>query len=33
MILGTSLEEEDFTLLTKEQTEIIKAEIRLVRRK
>ncbi|WP_445299632.1 DUF3846 domain-containing protein [Microcoleus sp. B4-C1] len=33
VILGTSLEEEDFTLLTKEQTEIIKAEIRLVRRK
>jgi hypothetical protein len=33
LILGTSLEKEDFALLTKEQTEIIKAEIRLVRRK
>jgi len=33
VILGTSLEAEDFALLTKEQTEIIKAEIRFVRRK
>ncbi|WP_333142323.1 DUF3846 domain-containing protein [Microcoleus sp. B13-B6] len=33
LIGGTSLEKEDFALLTKEQTEIIKAKIRSVRRK
>lgn len=33
LILGTNAEENDFGLLTKKQTEIVKSQIRLIRRK
>ena len=33
LILGTNAEENDFDLLTKKQTEIVKSQIRLIRRK
>ena len=33
LILGTNAEENDFGLLTKKQTEIVKSQIRLIRRR
>ena len=33
LVLGTNAEENDFSLLTKEQVEIVKSQARLVRRK